>query len=178
MCGNVGTSNLEMSSLFKQVMPCRMLHVTPETAASRLFEELLGLDSNARFEHIATGISAIRELKRRPDHELPNLIVVAWWLPFLTGTEFVEQIKSDERLAVIPIIVFDSDLPEHEAGRLYDAGANCVIQDIAGLDMYSHFADRFRAFWLGTAVLPSWPRTGLARRAVVGSASAASRESF
>jgi CheY-like chemotaxis protein len=145
-----------MLSFHEQLTLFRIVHVTPETGANRLMEELLQLDSSVIFEHIATGISAVKELKQRPECELPNLIITAWWLPFVTGTDFVKQIKSDQRLSVIPLIVFDSDLPAGEAGRLYDVGANAVVQDVGDLDMYSRFAERFRAFWLRAAVLPMW----------------------
>jgi CheY-like chemotaxis protein len=168
-----------MLSFYEQLTPFRIVHVTPETGANRLMEELLQLDSSVMFEHIATGISAVKELKQRPECDLPNLIISAWWLPFLTGTDFVKQIKSDKRLSIIPLIVFDSDLPAGEAVRLYDAGANAVVQDVGDLDMYSRFAERFRAFWLGAAVLPMWGRSAdVPGRPSFESAALVSRESF
>jgi CheY-like chemotaxis protein len=168
-----------MLSFYQQLTPFRILHVTPDTGANRLMEELLHLDASVMFEHIATGLSAVKELKQRPECELPNLIISAWWLPFLTGTDFVKQIKSDKRLSIIPLIVFDSDLPGGEVGRLYEAGANCVVQDVGDLDMYSRFAERFRTFWLGAAVLPTWHRSAnVPARPSARTAALVSRESF
>jgi chemotaxis family two-component system response regulator Rcp1 len=145
-----------MSSLPEKPVPVRLLHITPEVGANRLMQEMLNLNPSVSFEHIGTGISAIEQLKQRSDSELPNLIITAWWLPLLNGTDLVTQLKSDSRLRAIPVIVLDSDLPQGEINRMYEAGANCVVQDVADLDTLSRFAEAFRTFWLGVAVLPTW----------------------
>ena len=149
-------SSLKMSSLHEKSVPVRLLHITPEVGVNRLVQEMLNLNSGVSFEHIGTGISAIAQLKQRSDSELPNLIITAWWLPLLTGTDLVTELKSDSRLRAIPVIVLDSDIPDGEISRLYEAGANCVVQNVADLDAFSRFVEAFRTFWLGVAVLPCW----------------------
>ncbi len=135
-------------------MRCRILDVTPNPGTHRLLEELLQPDADFSLEHVPSGTGALEELTQRPDNMLPNLIILAWWLPLLTGTEVVASLKSDKRLRAIPVIVLDSDLPDGEVGKLYTAGVSCVIENVQNLDEFARFAEGMRAFWINLAILP------------------------
>jgi CheY-like chemotaxis protein len=134
---------------------CRILHVTDDDADHHLFVQTLKADSAIVVERLHSGVETLRVLRARASHELPSLIIIPSLLPLLTGIEFIHEIKSDDRLQVIPVIVFAATLPEGEAARLYEAGAACVVYKGGDLDAYERAIRSFQKFWIDIAILPS-----------------------
>ena len=115
-------------------------------------------------ERMNSGVETLRVLRTRAADDLPGLIIIPSLLPMLTGIEFLREIKSDDRLQVIPIVVFASALPEGEAARLYEAGAACVVYKGVDLDSYERAIRSFRKFWIDIAILPSAPEESAVTR--------------
>jgi DNA-binding response OmpR family regulator len=84
------------------------------------------LDVALYTEHDAEG--ALHFLSTRAGHEpLPDLIILDWQLKKTRGDQFLVRVRSDQRLASIPVVVFTTsdDLSDLTAG--YRSGANGYV---------------------------------------------------
>ena len=57
---------------------------------------------------------------------IPDLIITDLLMPEMTGMELIKELKRDERLSRIPILVF-SARPLDETLSLEDLGADCFV---------------------------------------------------
>lgn len=75
-------------------------------------------------------------------------------MPVLGGREALREIRSDPHLKTVPVAVFSSSASPSDIARVYDDGANSVLQKPMG---FSNLVETFRAFreyWLETVELP------------------------
>jgi chemotaxis family two-component system response regulator Rcp1 len=76
-------------------------------------------------------------------------------LPKKDGREVLAEIKADEALKHIPIIVLTTSRNEEDILKSYDLHVNCYISKSRNLPSYSRLFRGIEAFWLETATLPS-----------------------
>jgi len=138
---------------------CRILHVTDDDAQHCLLTNILQPDNSFSIERIRTGIQALKVLNSRPTDLLPNLVIVPWMLPLLTSREFTREMKSDERLRAIPLIVISASLPSEEVLALYNAGVSCVVATGTEYDPLCLALRALKNLWVDCAILPysRWP---------------------
>ena len=84
----------------------------------------------------------------------PDVILLDLNLPGLTGTELLQQIKNDQELCLIPIIVFSSSSDEGDIARSFNAGANSYITKPLIYKDLLHTIKRLSDYWFDTARLP------------------------
>src|SRR5580704_16649738 len=58
---------------------------------------------------------------------LPDLILLDWNLPKVTGSEVLRRIKQDQKLLRIPVLVFSTSEAEADVHAAYDNHANGYI---------------------------------------------------
>ncbi|MGI8961559.1 MAG: response regulator [Bryobacteraceae bacterium] len=104
---------------------CRVWHVDDDDADHQLLVELLQADSSFSLHRARSGVEALQQLRHK--QHLPNLVIVNWSFARMTCAEFIDQMKSEKRLAVIPIIVIASAISQDEVTLAYDSGAACVL---------------------------------------------------
>ena len=136
-----------------------MLHVIDDDAQHRLVMNILQPDNSFSIERIQTGIQALKALHARPTDQLPNLVIIPWIMPLLTSREFTTEMKSDERLRAIPLIVMSSALPCEEVVALYSAGVSCVVATGTDYDTLCLALGALKNLWVDCAILPysRWP---------------------
>lgn len=81
--------------------------------------------------------------------EDPALILLDLHMPRVDGWEVLRQVKSDERLRRIPVVIFSSSAREVDIRHCYDLGANAYA--VKPID-YARFQETIRAikaFWTG-----------------------------
>ncbi|MDA0224232.1 MAG: phosphate regulon transcriptional regulator PhoB [Proteobacteria bacterium] len=78
---------------------------------------------NFRVNHAATGEEAMLLMAE----EAPNLIILDWMLPELSGIEICRQIKSGRRWANIPIVMLTARSEETDRIRGLDTGADDYV---------------------------------------------------
>src|SRR5205823_466095 len=89
---------------------------------------------------------------------LPDLILLDLRLPKKGGLEVLAEIKADEYLRCIPVIVLSSsDSPDDILGA-YDLQASCYITKPADLEEFDRVMATLRDFTLTVVKLP--PRDG------------------
>ena len=90
-------------------------------------ERLVQSGDPVLLQHIETGSLALDELLRLPRTELPNIIIISFRLPILTGLDFILAMRSNEDLRSIPIVVWGSEIRAEEIDQMHEAGAACVF---------------------------------------------------
>jgi len=85
---------------------------------------------------------------------LPNLILLDWNLPKLTGNEVLQCIKGHPRLRRIPVLVFSSSGANRDIHDAYDNHANGYIKKPWELDRFLEVVEAIEHFWITVARLP------------------------
>jgi chemotaxis family two-component system response regulator Rcp1 len=85
----------------------------------------------------------------------PDLILLDLNLPKKSGREVLAEIKADEQLRRIPVIVLTTSSAEQDILRMYDLHANCYITKPVDLDQFTSVVRAIEAFWFTIVKLPS-----------------------
>lgn len=108
--------------------------------------------------HIANdGEEAIKFLRRESGFEnspRPDLILLDLNLPKKDGREVLNEIKNDENLKRIPVIVLTTSKSEEDVLRMYDLHANCYITKPINLENFIRVVKSIEDFWFTVVKLP------------------------
>lgn len=114
-----------------------LLLVEDNPGDARLLEEVLKEEGiAARLRVVRDGIEALNAL-RAPGARLPDLILLDLNLPRKNGREFLSDMKTDEALRRIPVVVLTGSMAEEDVVRAYELYANCYITKPATLDGFA-----------------------------------------
>jgi CheY-like chemotaxis protein len=103
------------------------------------------------------GVEALAFLRRQGKHARalrPNLILLDLNLPLKDGREVLEEIKHDEELKRIPVVVLTTSQAEEDIHRAYDLHANCYICKPVDLEQFLTAVRSIQDFWFAIAKLP------------------------
>lgn len=107
---------------------------------------------------VMDGVEAIKYLKREAPYtesELPDLILLDLNLPKRDGREVLQEIKTDENLKRIPVVVLTTSNAEQDILKSYNLHVNCYINKPVDFDKFFDIIQKIEDFWLTTAILPS-----------------------
>ena len=110
-----------------------------------------------RIHAVRTGVEALAFLKREGQHAnapRPDLILLDLNLPKKSGHEVLDEIKADEKLKRIPVIVLTTSSADQDVTRAYDAHANCYITKPIDLDQFLKAMKAIEEFWFTVVKLP------------------------
>ncbi len=88
------------------------------------------------------------------DFPRPAIILLDLNLPGTDGRGVLSEIKQDESLRKIPVVVLTTSSDETEINRCYYAGANSYIQKPVDLDGFFDAIQRFKDYWFNVCILP------------------------
>lgn len=77
----------------------------------------------------------------RKGEDLPSLILLDLNIPGMGGFACLQQIRADQRLHAIPVIVVTSSSFEMDEKKAYDAGADFFLYKHLDIDRYSENLD-------------------------------------
>ena len=106
---------------------------------------------------VGDGVEALDFLHREggyTDAPRPDLILLDLNLPRKDGREVLAEIKTDEDLKRIPVIIFTSSTADEDITRTYDLHANCYLTKSLDLDQFLAAIKSFVDFWLSKVRLP------------------------
>jgi two-component system response regulator len=84
----------------------------------------------------------------------PGLILLDLNLPGTDGREVLEQIKADDSLKKIPVIVLTTSADQRDIDASYSAGANSYIQKPVNVDGFFQAIQRLKDYWFEVVILP------------------------
>jgi len=144
-----------------------------DAALTRTFEILLVEDNPAdvclteetlkEFEmltHLSVvgdGVEALAFLRREGKYATasrPDLILLDLNLPKKDGREVLMELKVDDQLKRIPVVILTTSSEEQDISNTYDLHANCYITKPVDLDQFSAVVKSIEEFWFITAKLP------------------------
>ncbi len=103
------------------------------------------------------GEEALAYLRRQGQYagaKRPHLILLDLNLPKKDGRDVLAQIKADEALKRIPVVVLTTSQAEEDVLKSYSLHANCYITKPVDLDQFVRVVRSIEDFWLGIVVLP------------------------
>lgn len=84
----------------------------------------------------------------------PGMILLDLNLPKIGGLEVLKQVKQDEQLRAIPVIVMTASPREEDVVRSYDLGVNTYIQKPVEFDTFMKVISAVQEYWILIATLP------------------------
>jgi chemotaxis family two-component system response regulator Rcp1 len=106
---------------------------------------------------VEDGMEAMGYLNREDQYTevpRPDLIILDLNLPKKDGREVLREIKSDEVLKRIPVVILSASSEEEDILRSYNLHANCYIAKPVGLEQFIELIRYFEEFWLKVVTLP------------------------
>lgn len=85
---------------------------------------------------------------------LPDLILLDLNLPKIDGKEVLREIKTDNRLMYIPVIILTTSREEKDIIETYSYNANSFITKPVDLDSFIKIIKSIQEFWLNIVKLP------------------------
>lgn len=88
----------------------------------------------------------------------PDLILLDLNLPKKDGREVLQEIKADERIRSIPVVVLTMSQADEDTMKTYQAGANCFITKPIEFDQFIKVVRSIEEFWFTIVKLPQKQR--------------------
>ena len=103
------------------------------------------------------GAEALCYLRRQgayADAVVPDLVLLDLNLPKVDGRQVLAEIKADESLMRIPVVVLTTSASQDDISRAYGSHANCYITKPVDLDQFLRVVQSIESFWLSLVKLP------------------------
>lgn len=110
-----------------------------------------------RMHRVENGVEALAFLRREGRYAgtpRPDLILLDLNLPKKSGIEVLHEIKEDEDLRIIPVVVLTTSKAEEDIVKSYDLHANCYITKPVDFDKFTEVIQSIREFWFSVVTLP------------------------
>jgi two-component system response regulator len=135
--------------------PIDILLVEDNPADVRLAQEAFKDARVANRLHVARdGVEALSMLRDATGAvPRPDLILLDLNLPRKDGREVLQDIKQDEALRHIPVVVLSTSQSEHDIARSYRLGANAFVTKPVDIDRFFQVIRSIEQFWLDAARL-------------------------
>ncbi|ARJ67871.1 response regulator [Magnetospirillum sp. ME-1] len=111
----------------------------------------------SRLKVVVDGVEAMSFLRREGPYAgspRPNLILLDLNLPRKDGRQVLAELKADEDLRRIPVVVLTTSQAEQDVLRSYDLHANCYITKPVDLDRFISVVRSIEEYWCSVVTLP------------------------
>jgi len=138
--------------------PVEILLVEDNPGDIRLAREALTESKlNNNLSVVMDGAEAIKYLKgegKYSDSTRPDIILLDLNLPKKSGVEVLQEIKSDDDLKYIPVVILTSSKAEEDIFKTYNLHANCFISKPVDMIQFIHVVKSIEDFWFTIVKLP------------------------
>jgi len=108
---------------------------------------------------VMDGVEAMVFLRREGVHQsapVPDLILLDLNLPLKNGREVLEEVKTDDDLKHIPVVVLTTSRAEEDVLQAYRLHANCYLTKPSDLDQFFTVIQEIQQFWFGLTRIPHY----------------------
>ncbi len=142
----------------KRTSPIEILLVEDNAGDARLAKEALrDAKVHNNLNWVSDGVEALAYLRREGQYEnaaRPDLILLDLNLPRKDGREVLSEIKAEDRLKRIPVVILTTSQAEEDIFKAYHLNANCYISKPVDLDQFMKVVRTIEDFWLTIVKLP------------------------
>ncbi len=139
-------------------VPIEVLLVEDNPADVRLtIEALKDAKVSNRLHVVDDGVAAmdfLRRVGRYADVPRPDLVLLDLNLPKKDGREVLNEIKTDEELLHIPVVVLTTSQAEQDILSSYRLQANAYVTKPVDLDQFLKVVRTIEEFWLEIVKFP------------------------
>jgi chemotaxis family two-component system response regulator Rcp1 len=139
--------------------PVEILLVEDNAGDVRLTREALRENKlHNNLNVVGDGVEAMAFLRREgiyAQSPRPDLILLDLNLPKKDGRQVLSEIKTDEELKRVPVVILTTSKAEKDILRAYDLHANCYITKPVDLEQFLAVVRAIEEFWLAIVKLPS-----------------------
>lgn len=140
---------------------CELLVIDDDSGDIDLIKEALSLTADESLqinlnavEDGEEGLQFLRKMGNYKDVPKPDLILLDLNMPRMGGHEVLEEIKKDEQLKSIPVIILTTSNASFDVEKSYRLGANSYITKAKDFSEFLKMAKTIKDFWLRVATLP------------------------
>ena len=101
-----------------------------------------------------TALAFVRKEGEFADSPRPDLILLDLNLPLKDGREVLRELKADDDLRAIPVIILTTSASDKDMLEAYDKSVNAYIRKPVNLDRFIDVVNSIDDFWLGVVALP------------------------
>ena len=137
--------------------PIEILLVEDNPGDVRLIKEVFKDAKIYNNMQVAYDGEAAMEILRKDDGNtiFPDLILLDLNLPKKDGREVLREIKGDDCLKCIPVVILTTSNAEEDLIETYKMNANCYITKPVDLDQFINVVKSIENFWLSIVKLPT-----------------------
>ena len=145
--------------MLEQNRPVEILLVEDNPGDERLTREALKegkVYSNLHW--VKDGVEALDFLRHKgrfSGSPRPDIILLDLNLPKKDGREVLSDIKNDDELKRIPVVILTTSKAEEDVMRTYNLHANCYVTKPVDLEKFIVVVKSIDAFWLTVVTLPN-----------------------
>jgi CheY-like chemotaxis protein len=143
-------------------IPIEVLLVEDSPGDVRLTQEAFRDANKSIHLHVVSdGVEAMAFLRREGMHiheSRPDIVLLDLNLPRMDGREVLAQIKEDDSLRTIPIVILTTSDSEADIVNCYQLQANCYLSKPVQLDAFESLVKSVNDFWLTKVKLPQQTR--------------------
>ena len=120
-------------------------------------EALEGANVRNNLSVVKDGVEAMAFLRKEgkyADAPRPDLILLDLNMPRKDGREVLAEVKSDDDLKIIPVVVLTTSKAEQDVVKAYGLHANCYISKPVDFDQFAAVIRAIEQFWFNVVLLP------------------------
>ena len=146
-------------SNYGHIRPMEILLVEDDLGDIELTRESLSEDKiSINLNVVQDGICAMQYLLQEgsfSNAKKPDLIILDLNLPKKDGREVLHDIKKNDALKLIPIVILTTSDADEDIFKTYGLGANCYVTKPIGLEEFNKIIKSIKDFWFTVVKLPS-----------------------
>ncbi|MEH2438703.1 MAG: response regulator [Nostoc sp.] len=142
----------------KAIMPIEVLLVEDNPGDAQLTR--IALEDSKISIHlnvVEDGVEAMAFLRKQGQYirvAHPDIVLLDLNLPRKDGREVLAEIKADEKLKRIPVVVLTTSQAEEDILKAYNLSANCYITKPVDFDQFVKIVQSIENFWFAIVKLP------------------------
>lgn len=142
----------------KSVKTIEILLVEDNQGDIELIREAL-LESKVKniLNVVIDGVQAMEYLRKEGMYKnavRPDLVFLDLNMPKKDGREVLKEIKSDEKLRQIPVVIMTTSQDEQDIAKSYDLQANCYVTKPVDFEQFIKVVRSIENFWFTVVQLP------------------------
>ncbi|AFY43491.1 response regulator [Nostoc sp. PCC 7107] len=106
---------------------------------------------------VEDGVEAMAFLRKQDSYTRkphPDIVLLDLNLPRKDGREVLAEMKSDDHLKRIPVVVLTTSQSEEDILKAYNLAANCYITKPVDFDQFVKIVQSIENFWFAIVKLP------------------------